>query len=240
VAVRKASARIATEALLLRRIDYGESDLVVTLLTEKLGKVSALARGARKSMKRFGGSLEPMHTLALELDERPSAELFTLLEAKLKTPRAKILGSLAAMEAAGKALSWVRRAAPPRTPEEAPYAVLTTLLDRLAEAPAPEPVAIALAEAGLRLLSAFGWGVDFERCVRCGRQAMAAQSASVDAARGGLICRSCGGARLRISAGTRERMARAAAGETGVLTGAEASSALSIVEAALGAHAGIE
>jgi DNA repair protein RecO (recombination protein O) len=99
---------------------------------------------------------------------------------------------------------------------------------------------VALAEAGLSLLSAFGWGIDFERCVRCGRQALPAQSASVDAARGGLICRSCGGARLRLSAASRERMSRAAAGETGILTPEEAPSALSVVEAALGAHAGIE
>jgi DNA repair protein RecO (recombination protein O) len=240
VAARKASARIATEALLLRRVEYGEADLVLTLLTQKLGKVSALARSARKSMKRFGGSIEPMHTLMLELDERPGAELFTLVEAKLLVPRAKILGSLAAMEAAGKALSWARRAAPPRTPEEAPYAVLSTLLDRLAVDPTPESSSIALSEAGLCLLSAFGWGIDFERCVRCGRQALPAQSASVDAVRGGLICRSCGGARLRISAGAREHMARAAAGETGVLNADEAQPALSIVEAALGAHAGIE
>ena len=76
--------------------------------------------------------------------------------------------------------------------------------------------------------------------MRCGRQAQPSQSASVDAVRGGLICRSCGGARLRISAGAREHMARAAAGETGVLNADEAQPALSIVEAALGAHAGIE
>jgi DNA repair protein RecO (recombination protein O) len=240
VASRKASTRIASEALLLRRVEYGEADLVLTLLTEKLGKVSALARGARKSSKRFGGALEPMHTLSVELDERPGAELFTLLEAKLKVPRAKILDSLPAMEAAGKALSWARRAAPPRTPEAAPYAVLCTLLDRLAAAENAEACNVALAEAGLSLLSAFGWGIDFERCVRCGRQALPAQSASVDAARGGLICRSCGGARLRLSAASRERMARAAAGETGILTPEEAASALGVVEAALGAHAGIE
>jgi DNA repair protein RecO (recombination protein O) len=240
VASRKASARIATEALLLRRVEYGEADLVLTLLTQKLGKVSALARGARKSNKRFGGVLEPMHTLAVELDERPGAELFTLLEAKLKVPRAKILNSLQAMEAAGKALSWARRAAPPRTPEEAPYAVLCTLLDRLANADNAEQCSVALSEAGLSLLSAFGWGIDFERCVRCGRQALPEQSASVDAVRGGLICRSCGGARLRISAQGRQHMARAAAGETGVLTPDEAVDALTLVEAALGAHAGIE
>jgi DNA repair protein RecO (recombination protein O) len=117
---------------------------------------------------------------------------------------------------------------------------LCTLLDRLAEAPSAETSAAALAEAGLCLLSAFGWGIDFERCVRCGRQALPAQSASVDAARGGLICRSRGGARLRVSAAAREHMARAAAGEIGVLVGDEAKSALAVVEAALGAHAGIE
>lgn len=237
---RQSSARHSTEALLLRRVDYGEADLVLTLLTQKLGKLSALARGARKSQKRFGGALEPMHTLAVELDERPGAELLTLREAKLKAPRPKLLGSLSALEAAGKALGWVRRAAPPRTPEAEPYAVLITLLDRLNAENNSEQSAVALAEAGLVLLASFGWGIDFERCVRCGRQALPAQSASVDAARGGLICRSCGGARLRLSADARERMSRAAQGETFVLTPADAASALGLVEAALGAHAGIE
>ncbi len=224
----------------MRRIEYGESDLVLTLLTQKVGKISALARSARKSTRRFGGALEPMHTLLVELDERPGAELFTLVSATLKQPRAKILSNLAAMEAAGKALSWVRRAAPPRTPEAAPYAVLNRLLDQLAAAEDADAVAAALAEAGLSLLSAFGWGFDFERCVRCGRQASPAQSASVDAVRGGLICRSCGGARLRISAAARQRMARAAGGETGVLLSEDSAKTLAIVEAALGAHAGIE
>jgi DNA repair protein RecO (recombination protein O) len=240
VGARKASARIVTEALLLRRVEYGESDLVLTLLTQKVGKVSALGRGARKSTRRFGGALEAMHTLLVELDERPGAELFTLVSATLKQPRARILGNLPAMEAAGKALSWVRRAAPPRTPEQAPYAVLSRLLDQLSAADDAVAVALALAEAGLSLLSAFGWGIDFERCVRCGRQASPEQSASVDAARGGLICRSCGGAPLRISAAARLRMARAGAGESGVLLSADSGPTLSIVEAALGAHAGIE
>jgi DNA repair protein RecO (recombination protein O) len=240
VGARKASARVVSDALLLRRVDYGEADLVLTLLTEKLGKVSALARGARKSARRFGGSLEPMHTLSVDLDERPGAELLTLIEAKLKQPRAKILDSLAAMEAAGKALSWARRAAPPRTPEAAPYAVLTQLLDRLVEAPESDAVALALGEAGLLLLSAFGWGIDFERCVRCGKQARPGQSASIDASRGGLICRDCGGARVRLSAAARQRLARAAGGEPHVLTSEDASVTLAIVEAALGAHAGIE
>lgn len=237
---RKASTRLVSEALLLRRVEYGEADLVLTLFTEKLGKLSALARGGRKSTRRFGGALEPMHTLLVELDERPGAELLTLASAALATPRPGIMNSLKAMEAAGRALSWVRRAAPPRTPEAGPYAVLTTLLDRLARARDDEAVQAALAEAGLALLSGFGWGIDLERCVRCGRGAAPEQSASVDAARGGLVCRSCGGARVRVSAAARQRMVRASAGETQVLLAEDAGTTLAIVEAALGAHAGIE
>jgi DNA repair protein RecO (recombination protein O) len=238
VSSRPGSARISTDALLLRRVEYRDADLVLTFLSAEHGKLSALARGARKSSRRFGGALEPMHTLSLELSERPGAELLVLHEAKLKTPRPAILEDLASLEAAGKALSWARRAVPFRTPETMPYAVIEALLDRLA-ARAGAPRA-ALAEAGLALLPALGWGIDFERCVRCGRAAAPEQAASVDPGRGGLVCRACGGAPLRLGAAARQRMARAAAGETGLLDDAESALALELVERALGAHAGID
>lgn len=45
-------------ALVLRTTRYGESDLVVDLLGQTTGRFSAMARGARKSQRRFGGALE--------------------------------------------------------------------------------------------------------------------------------------------------------------------------------------
>ena len=51
------SQAILTAAIVLRVTDYGEADRIVTLLTESHGKVSALARGAKKSRKRFGAAL---------------------------------------------------------------------------------------------------------------------------------------------------------------------------------------
>jgi recombinational DNA repair protein (RecF pathway) len=39
--------------------------------------VSALARGARKSHKRFAGALDAMHGVRVTLDERPGSELAT-------------------------------------------------------------------------------------------------------------------------------------------------------------------
>ena len=67
----RATKSYETKALVLRRTPYREADLVVTLFTAELGQVSALARAARKSQRRFGGSLEPFHTLEVELVPLP-------------------------------------------------------------------------------------------------------------------------------------------------------------------------
>ncbi len=211
---------------------------MVTLLTDSIGRVSALARAARKSVKRFGGVIEPMHTLRISYDDRSGAELVTLREAKLERARPFLTTSLERMQAAGQALSWVRKAAPPRTPEPEVWAALEALLDQLEDPDDTVSPRARLAASGLRLLSAFGWGVDFERCVACGKEATAGQSARIDATRGGLVCRACGGARRQLSGSERSLFRDAAAG--GALNDQIAPLALELVEQALKAHGGIE
>ncbi|MEM7008036.1 MAG: DNA repair protein RecO [Thermodesulfobacteriota bacterium] len=49
----------SSEALLLRKIPYRDSDYILSLFTKDLGKISGIARGAKNSMKRFGARLEP-------------------------------------------------------------------------------------------------------------------------------------------------------------------------------------
>jgi len=230
-----------TRALLLKRVEYGEADLVLTLFTERYGRVSALARGARKSTRRFSGALEPMHTLELGLEERPKSELFMLREAQIAVPRGGLVESLSRLEAAGRALSWVRRAAPPRTPEPALWLAIEELLDRLATRDATLEPKRLLAAAGLRILTTLGWGLDLERCVRCGKECPPGQIALVDPTHGGLVCRACGGARVRLDGPTRARLAGAAqAGDPGPLAADDAELALTLVEAVLRAHAGLE
>jgi len=112
------------------------------------------------------------------------------------------------------------------------------LLDRLNDPEDAVSPRARLAATGLQLLSAFGWGIDFERCVSCGKAPAVGQAAAVDATRGGLVCRDCGGARRRLSASERLLLQRAAVG--GSLTDECASLSLELVEQALKAHGGIE
>ncbi len=225
-------------ALLLARVAYGEADLVVTFFTDSLGRISALARGARRSSKRFAGSLEPMHTLRVEVDERPSGELFSLREATIDKPRLGLVASLESLEAAGRAMSWLKKAAPVRTPDPLVWAVVTRFLDDLEREPARQTE--RLVELGVRLLSAFGWGLDLTRCVRCGKPCPAGQAALVSPERGGLVCRACGGGPVRLSGPLRAGLLRSAAGEEDALPRDEVDAALDLVERALATHAGIE
>jgi DNA repair protein RecO (recombination protein O) len=242
VAVRARSHESAytTRALLLKRVEYGDADLVLTLFTEKLGRVSALARAARRSQRRFGGGIEPLHTLEVRLEDRQKNELSLLREARIVTPRPGLTLSLERMKAAGRALGWVRSAAPAHTPEPELWVLLEALLDELGRKDAVAPT-LALAATGLRLLAALGWGLDFERCVRCGKPCPEGSPALVDPTRGGLVCRSCGGARKRLDPELRKRLRRAAEdGDPRALEAADEELALGLVEAVLEAHAGVK
>ena len=54
-------------AIVLGHVDYGEADRIVRLLTAEDGRISAMARGARRSKKRFGGMLDLGNKVSLEL-----------------------------------------------------------------------------------------------------------------------------------------------------------------------------
>jgi DNA repair protein RecO (recombination protein O) len=237
--------RIASDALVARTVAYGESDVIVTLLTKTDGKLSALVRGGRKSARRVGGALEPFHTVHVYVDDR-GGDLGTLREARIVRVRANIVSTLGAMEAAGLAMRWARHLFPPRHAEPRAWATLHALLDALDAGACPPRV--ALASAALRLLADVGYALDLERCVKCGKPCPPGRVAQVDAARGGLVCHACGGARRMLSPELRAVAIAAQRGETphetphetSEMTSAQADALLEMVDDAMAAHTGFE
>jgi DNA repair protein RecO (recombination protein O) len=48
----------STDAILLRKIEYGDHDLIISFLTQSRGKISVIAKNAKKSVQRFSGALD--------------------------------------------------------------------------------------------------------------------------------------------------------------------------------------
>lgn len=237
--VRIKDTLVRTRALVLSRVAYGEADVVVHLFTAERGRVAGLARGARRPSRRFSGSIEPMHTLEVTLAERAHTELWPLRETTLLEPRLALTASLDAMERAGRALSWIRKSAPARSPEPEAFNAICDFLNELDQAPELGKGDAGLAAFGVRLLSCFGWALELTRCVGCGAPCPDGRPAWINPERGGLVCRACGGGPLLLGPELRAALQRAASGELHRIPEGDAAQALRLIERALGAHLGI-
>jgi DNA repair protein RecO (recombination protein O) len=195
-----------TDALLLRAVDYRDADRIVTLFTRDLGKLSAIARSAKSSRRRFAGALEPYCVIRVEL-ELGNAELARLLRAEVVSVFPGILAELDRMEAAGAALALLRDAHPARVPDAALFLAAVqylTLLDHEAD-----PARAGLLAFALRALALSGISPRLSACGRSGEPVPPGKPAYFDPALGAVVSRRFGGGPFLLGAGARESMLRA-------------------------------
>lgn len=64
-----------TIGFVLRFIDYGESDRIVTFYTNDYGKVKGIAKGARRSKKRFANAIDHFSCSTIIFSKKPGQEL---------------------------------------------------------------------------------------------------------------------------------------------------------------------
>jgi DNA repair protein RecO (recombination protein O) len=76
-------SRLTTAAIVLRRREYGDYDLIVSVLTRHHGKRTLIAKSAKKSAKRFPGILEPFNSLQISFRQGKRRGMPVLEEATL-------------------------------------------------------------------------------------------------------------------------------------------------------------
>ncbi|MFQ5736117.1 MAG: DNA repair protein RecO [Thermodesulfobacteriota bacterium] len=72
-----------TEAVILNSFDYGESDRILTFCTQRHGKIKGIAKGARRSRRRFVGNLEPTSLVRIVFFHSERSELVRIEDATL-------------------------------------------------------------------------------------------------------------------------------------------------------------
>lgn len=197
--------RIVTRAIVLRRVAYGEADLVVTLLGRDTGHLSALARSARKSTRRFAGGLGMGMAGEAKLQERPGAELLALESFDVDADRAALASDVAKAAHAAYAIELCDRLCPARHPDPPLFDWLDELLARLAGGAA---TAERLRVFELGLLRGLGLGPSFERCMACGREDLGEQDVRFRSSAGGIYCRDCARSGDLLSGGVRQALVR--------------------------------
>lgn len=172
------------EALVLRTRPLGEADKIVTLLTQREGKVSAVARGARRVRSRLlGGTQLFMHGRFLLFRGK---SLDTLSQAEVATPFRSLREDLTAMAQASYTAELVDLLVEEREPVEDLFALVLATWHWLA---AGTNAALALRAFELRAMAALGYQPVLAACSVCGGPL--AGRTGFSAAAGGAVCARC-------------------------------------------------
>ncbi len=174
------------EAIVLRLTPFRDADLVVQLLCRGQGRVAAYARGARKSVRRFAGVLEPFSLLAVQL-ESGRGELSLLSSALVREPFRGLRSNLAALAQAGYAAELARELTREHEPADALLDLSIAFLRLLDRGPA---TAGELRALELAALAAAGLAPELSVCARCGGP-LIGEMLRFDPAAGGATCWTC-------------------------------------------------
>ncbi len=153
--------------LILRLRPLRESDVLVDMFTDRHGRLTALARGANRSQKRFTGLLLSGQLLKLQLSPVKNSELWLLNSARLVAGYVGLREDYRRWLAAGPVLEFLLRGTAPAQPlPECLYLALQSL-SRLAASHSSQERRVALLIFINRFLHEIGFGLYLENCLTC-------------------------------------------------------------------------
>jgi DNA repair protein RecO (recombination protein O) len=186
---------VASDAVVLRAVKYGDTSKIVTLYTLAYGRLAVMAKGARSARSRFGSALEPLSRVRAVFYRTEGRDLCMLSQCDLLRAHGRTADDLDRLMAACAAVELVNAAVHGEEPNPPLYHLLTATLDAVDSATkSPFP---ALYFYELRLAGLLGFQPDFNVCTACGRDLREEGVAGgyLDAQQGGLLCQKCGSGR---------------------------------------------
>jgi DNA repair protein RecO (recombination protein O) len=194
-----------TPALVLKRINYGDHDLIISLFTLDRGKVSVIAKAAKKSIKRFGGILELFTALEAVIKPGRGKGLPVLQEAALIQPFANIRSDVVKTAYASYWAELVNTWMEEYDRQDLIFKLLAYVFDELDKGTAGTRALSILFQ--VRFMALSGLAPNLSQCSRCGLDVAGVASREIyfSMAGGGIVCGACSataGRRMPLSRGT--------------------------------------
>ena len=176
-----------TEAIVLRTMDLGEADRVLTVLTPRLGKLRVIAKGVRRPRSRIGGALQPFSDVQLVLAVGRTWDVVT--SSSLEDPHLGLRNDLHSTAAAWYVVELADRFCEGAADSHEAFRLLAQALSALDAGPdvAREVVARWFE---LALLDAMGFRPSLGQCLECGAT-IEPEGNAFSPVGGGVLCPQC-------------------------------------------------
>lgn len=196
---------ISTSAIMLRRIEFGDYDLILTFFSYDKGKISLIAKSAKKSKKRFAGILELFSVLQVVYSHGRRKGLPVLQEATLLKPFSSIRLDIRKTAYASYWAELIKEWMEEGQKNTELYLLLLHVLEELDHGNIPVDELSILFQMRFMLLS--GHSPNFMKCSTCMLEIDRIKETSVffDLSMGGIVCDNCASMlsrKLSLSKGT--------------------------------------
>ena len=183
MSIRERSIR--TDGIVLRRRDFGESDRILVLFTRKLGRVSVIAKGARKPSSKISGHLELFMRSSFLISR--GRNLHILSQAEVVEDYEPLRKNLSGIGIGSYVIELVDAVTFEEGSNLKLYNLLISTLDSLSAGQDPD---ITIRYYEIHLLDLVGFRPELFVCVECGKKIIE-QDQFISGELGGAICPEC-------------------------------------------------
>lgn len=179
-------AMYKAEGIIIKSFNLGEADRILTIYTRQYGKISAVAKGVRKSRSKLRGSTQTLTHAELVLYRGRSLDTITQCEAKEMF--VGIREDLYRWAYATFMLELLDAMVPEGQPQVVVFVRLLVSLHLVESLEEPELGALFFAVHLLRLL---GYQPQLNVCAACGTTSLKTNQMAISGTYGGLLCSDC-------------------------------------------------
>lgn len=177
-----------TDAIVLNSTEHGESDLIVTLFCQDVGRLTTIAKGAKKSKKRFVNKLELFSFLHISYQLKTNSSLGFLAEAALHSSFLNIRKELSCYSAASVIREFLLLGVKDNAPDIQIFRLSLWALHKIDN---KEPPLSVLTLFLIRFFDYIGYRPDLHSCGQCEGVVTNQKRYNFDTSSGRIVCSSC-------------------------------------------------
>lgn len=177
------------KAVVLKVSDLGESDKIVTFYSMQVGKIAGVAKGAKKSKKRFSNKLEIFSLLDILYADRSRAGLVRIVEAELLHPFISLRENYDRYVGAALACELIYYWSRDYDPDSNVFNLLLWALQSIDKGKSSRVVLIFFQ---IKLYTLLGYKLNLAGCIKCDIAGPTGKPYVFHPGRHGLLCRNCG------------------------------------------------
>lgn len=177
-------------AIVLDCHDHGESDLIITFYCQGIGRMTGIAKGAKRSQKRFVNKLELFSSLSLRYTQAKTSNLAFIVEAELLESFLRLRQSMPLYMAATVIRELTLAATRDLEGDDGLFSLLQWALQAL---DSQRPALTVLVLFQIKFFELIGYRPNLGSCLRCDQPFGAVRDYGFDSRAGSIVCRPCQG-----------------------------------------------